>query len=358
MPHEYVGNLHSHSVFSDGYGRHNEIARAAIAAGLDFVVVTDHNVLVEGLDGYRYDDDRSVLLLTGEEVHDPTRRPQRNHLLVYEAGQELAARAGDPQALIDAAGKNGGLSFLAHPVDIAAPMFGEEDLSWVSWQVKGFTGLEIWNFMTEFKTLLTSWPRAIYHAYRPEKIARGPHPEVISRWDQMLAAGHRVVAIGNADAHAVPVRKGPLRRVIFPYEFLYRAVNTHVITEDPLTGDADLDRRRLFEALGRGSCFVGYDLPAPTRGFRFRATSDAGQAEMGGSLPVGFGATLQAYAPQRCRMRLLRDGEVVESWHDTHQFAYTSGRDGAYRVEAYLRFKGEERSWILSNPIYVRSGLG
>lgn len=353
MSHEYIGNLHSHSVYSDGTGRHNEIARAAIAAGLDFVVVTDHNVLVKGVEGYRYLDDHRVLLLTGEEVHDPTRQPQRNHLLAYEADEELAPRAADPQGLIDAASENGGLTFLAHPADFAAPLFGEGDLSWVSWGVEGFTGLEIWNFMTEFKTLLTSWPRAIYYAYRPQKIARGPHPEIISRWDQMLAAGRRVVAIGNADAHAFPVRKGPLRRVIFPYEFLYRAVNTHVITQAPLRGDVKRDRRLLFEAIGRGRCFVGYDLPAPTRGFRFRATSDAGQAEMGGSVPVGFGVTLQAYAPRRCRMRLLCDGEMVDTWQDTHQFVYTADRTGAYRVETYLPFEGEERTWIISNPIYV-----
>lgn len=354
MSHEYIGNLHSHSVYSDGWGRHNHIARAAIAADLDFVVVTDHNVLVQGLDGYRYYDDHQVLLLTGEEVHDPTRQPQRNHLLAFEAGRELAAAAGDPQALIDAVNENGGLSFLAHPVDFAAPLFGESDLSWVSWHVEGFTGLEIWNFMTEFKTLLTSWPRAVYYAYRPQKIARGPHPEILSRWDQLLAAGRHVVAIGNADAHAFPVRKGPIERVIFPYEFLYRAVNTHVLTEEPLTGEVSRDRGRLFEALRAGRCFIGYDLPAPTRGFRFRATSDAGQAGMGESLPVGFGVTFQAYAPQRCRMRLLRDGEVLGSWDDVHQFVHTSGRTGAYRVEAYLRFDGEERTWILSNPIYVK----
>jgi len=49
---EYAGNLHIHSVYSDGSGRHAEIAEAAAAAGLNFVIVTDHNVRVEGLEGY------------------------------------------------------------------------------------------------------------------------------------------------------------------------------------------------------------------------------------------------------------------------------------------------------------------
>ncbi|HQE98760.1 MAG TPA: PHP domain-containing protein, partial [Anaerolineae bacterium] len=73
---EYAGNLHIHSVYSDGSGRHAEIAEAAAAAGLNFVIVTDHNVRVEGLEGYY----GRVLLLIGEEAHNSRRRPQANHL--------------------------------------------------------------------------------------------------------------------------------------------------------------------------------------------------------------------------------------------------------------------------------------
>jgi hypothetical protein len=28
--------------------------------------------------------------------------------------------------------------------------------------------------------------------------------------------------------------------------------------------------------------------------------------------------------------------------------------EGVYRIEAYLDVKGRERTWILSNPIYLR----
>ncbi|MEJ2562258.1 MAG: PHP domain-containing protein, partial [Anaerolineales bacterium] len=73
MLHEYAGNMHNHSIYSDGHGSHVEIARAAIQAGLDFIVVTDHNVWVDGMDGYRYLGKDRVLLLTGEEIHDQVR---------------------------------------------------------------------------------------------------------------------------------------------------------------------------------------------------------------------------------------------------------------------------------------------
>lgn len=356
MPNEYVGNLHVHTVYSDGSGSHNQVAAAALEAGLDFVVVTDHNVLVGGLDGYRHRQGRRVLLVTAEEIHDPNRQPQRNHLLAYEVGRELAPLAAEPQRLIDGVRAEEGLAFLAHPYERAAPRFGEGDYSWVSWEVEGFTGLEIWNFMSEFKSLLTSWPAALSYAYQPHRIASGPFPETLDRWDQLLAAGKRVVAIGGSDAHARLVRKGPLRRTIFPYEFLFRAVNTHVLTDEALTGEVELDRRRLFLALRRGRCFVGYDLPASTRGFRFTATSDRGTALMGETVTAQFGATFQIRTPRRCRLRLLRDGELINEWLDRDQAVHTAQRAGAYRVEAHLQFAGETRTWILSNPIYVKVG--
>jgi hypothetical protein len=141
--------------------------------------------------------------VTGERVHDAERRPQRNHRLVYEAGEEVAHRASSPQALIDAVAQREGLSFLAHPVDSAAPLINEGELSWVSWGVKGFTGLEIWNFMTEYKSMLRSWPQAVFYAYRPDHIASGPFAEVLSRWDQLLAAGRRVDVVAVAVARQI-----------------------------------------------------------------------------------------------------------------------------------------------------------
>ena len=49
--HEYIVNLHMHTPYSDGKGTHQEIAKAALHAGLDVVIVTDHNVWVNGPEG-------------------------------------------------------------------------------------------------------------------------------------------------------------------------------------------------------------------------------------------------------------------------------------------------------------------
>ncbi len=355
MAYEYVGNLHTHTSYSDGHGSHEDIALAAIKAGLDFVVVTDHNVWVGGMDGYRYLDRQRVLLLTGEEIHDQARAPQKNHLLVYETLCELGPHAYDPQGLVNAVAQEGGLSFIAHPTDPSAPAFNEDDLSWVDWEVDGFNGLELWNFMSEFKGYLTSLPRSIFYAYNPTLIACRPYPGVLERWDRLLASGKKIVAIGGTDAHATPVRLGPFKRTIFPYEFLFKTINTHVLLREPLTGDFEIDRRRLFHALREGNCFVGYDLPCSTRGFRFSAQGEKGEVEMGDTTGIRFGVTLKISVPKRAEIRLLCDGEEIHRWDLQETAVYTVNQPGVYRAEAYLRFKGKLRGWIFSNPIYINS---
>ena len=52
-------------------------------------------------------------------------------------------------------------------------------------------------------------------------------------------------------------------------------------------------------------------------------------------------------------MRLLRDGEVVAR-AQAAELAHEVSEPGVYRVEARLEAFGAERTWILSNPIYLR----
>jgi hypothetical protein len=350
---EYLGNLHLHTPYSDGHVSHEGIAKAAIQAGLDFIVTTDHNLWVGGIDGYRTMGTKRVLLITGEEVHDQKRDPQKNHLLVYETGMEMATFAKDPQKLIDEVNRMGGLAFIAHPVDPEAPAFNELDLSWETWDIDGYVGLEIWNFMSEFKSLLKSFPRALFYSYNPTQIASGPFEKTLLKWDSLLSEGKRVVAIGGADGHAFPIRMGPLRRTLFPFTFHFRTVNTHILIEEPLSGDTDIDRKRIFQAIRRGHCFVGYDLPASTKGFRFVGIGNQGQVLMGDTLHSEFGATLQIKLPLRTSLRLIRNGEEVKQWNHTEVAIYTANEPGAYRVEAFILYKGKMRGWIYSNPIYV-----
>lgn len=354
MP-ELIINLHMHTTYSDGTGSHQDIADAALEAGLDAVIVTDHNLLVQGPEGYYGTGADRVLLLIGEEIHDQERVPQKNHLLVMNTDQELADQAQDPQVLIDAVDQQGGLSFIAHPVDPAAPLFDQSDISWVDWSVRGFTGIELWNGFSEFKRYLDNKLSAVFYAFQPDRVPQDPFPEAISRWDQLTNAGDRVVAVGGSDAHALDASLGPLQRTLFPYRTHFQSINTHLITPDPLSGDYDSDREIIFTALRSGHAFIGNDLPAPTRGFRFYATGTNQKAVMGDEISPERGLTLQIKLPHRARCRLIKNGKPLKEWQNRTVCAHSTTERGVYRVEAYREFKGKQRGWIYSNPIYVRN---
>jgi len=352
--HEIVVNLHMHTRYSDGSGTHKEIAQAAMQTGLDVVIVTDHNVLVQGVEGYYRNGPRRVLLLVGQEVHDQARIPQKNHLLIFNANRDVATFGYDPQRVVDTVREAEGMSFIAHPRDLAAPAFGEGDISWEAWDVSGYTGLELWNGLSEFKSYLNNKLQGIFYAYNPQFIGHGPYPEVLQKWDELTLEGKRIVAIGGSDAHAWPHSMGPLKRVIFPYEFHFKAVNTHVFTSEPLTGESATDRRLVYEAFQNGRCFVGYDLPASTKGFTFKAQGREKNAIMGDEIPAKGGVTLQIHLPEEAECKLIKDGVLLKEWKKQQNCTHITTEPGVYRVEVYRRYLGRKVGWIYSNPLYVR----
>jgi hypothetical protein len=378
--HEYIAGLHIHTTYSDGEFSHPQVAEAAMRAGLDCLLVSDHNVWVKGPEHYYRNKEHKTLMLVGEEVHDAARLPQKSHLLVFGAQTELTACAPDPQALIHTARQNGGLTFLAHPFETSAPLFGEPDISWANWEVSDFTGLEIWNYMSEFKGLLTSRASTMRYALNPETGIMGPPPAVLEKWDELTQSGRKIVAIGGADAHGTTYQMGGLKRVIFPYEFLFRQVTTHLVSETPLTGVYETDRALVLEALAKGHCFVAYDGAAPARGFRFTANSDLGNLLMGDEVLNRGGVTIQIAVPTapglprrtasasagrgairpndvHVTTRLIQNGRELAQWVNQTNVTYIvpPGESGAFRVEVRLRYQNRLRGWIYSNPIYLRA---
>ncbi len=363
--HELVGNLHMHTPYSDGEKWHREIAEDAIKAGLDFIIVTDHNVWVHGLEGYVETDQGRVLLLTGEEVHDVRRQPQANHFLAYGAQTELASYAANPQALIDATNEAGGHGFLAHPFERDLPLFDGGDLGWHCWDVEGFRGLEIWNYMSSFKNEisrsidnlawrngLTARLKIVSMALNPEKHITGPEAEALQKWDELLTAGKRIAIIGNSDAHGTVMSMGPITRTIFPYDFLFRAVNTHLLLPDPLSGDLQQDRAMIMEAISGGRGWVGYDMAHNTAGFRFTAQG-RNKGTMGDEVRLDTGATLQTLTPVKANIRLIHEGQVVAEVQNEQNLTHLAIDTGAYRVECRIPYQNKVRGWIFSNPIYL-----
>ncbi len=364
---EYFGNIHMHTTYSDGAGSFDDLIAGAARAGLDFVFVTDHNVLVrEKEEGYR----RGILTIVGQEVHDEERAVPGNHLLCLGVETDVSHLAKDPQTLIDAVNRQDALPVLAHPIEEYTELFPRH-YPWHSWEVSGYHGIELWNYMSSFRGFATTVPRALLLGLLPYRFSRGPLPAMLEKWDE-LTRQRPVVALGGTDVHATTYRIGPVSLCFLPYDHCAKAVNTHILTETPLwgqpdTGDADFlhmnvrhDRDLLLNALRRGHCWVGYDLAGPTKGFLFwaegAANSDSGLAALMGdtiSLPAGQNLRLHIETPAAEEIRLLRNGRILSQGRAT-SLSYDVRDAGVYRVEVWKHRWGKLRGWIFSNPIYVR----
>jgi hypothetical protein len=350
---EYITNIHIHSVYSDGIKTPPEIARDAAKAGVDIIMITDHNVFTTGFNGYYTFTDRKVLLLTGEEIHDQLRQPQKNHMLALGIEKDFSRHAHDPQELIDAVRKSGGLTFIAHAYDPALPMVGEADLSWVDWDIQGFTGFELWNNLSELKIRAKNiWQLALFALF-PQFMALEPPRQIREIWDSYLAKGQKLIAIGGADVHTIPKHFGPFTMNVFPYSYHFRTINNHVFLPDPLSGDTQTASRQVMDAIRAGHSFIGYDLIKPTRGFKFYLADVDATFEMGSSVPFSGRQELKAELPFPAEYALIRNGKTIAQGKMERSRAWKIEQPGVYRLECYRRFLGKKRGWIFSNPIFI-----
>jgi hypothetical protein len=345
----YRGGIHIHSNYSDGTGSIDEIIAAASRAGLDYIILTDHNQLVDqSFQGWR----SGVLTLIDIEVNDMALIPERNHLLTLNINEDVTPFAPAPQALIDAVRERGGLAFLAHPIDLPGPIV-KDIYPWTDWDIEGYTGVELWNFMSEFRVHATSKPVALIMAYFPQLFTTGPFSEMLDKWDELLQQ-RPTAAIGGPDAHAQIYNMGPLKRRFLPYVDCFRAVNTHIVTPEPFTREFERDRALTYEALGAARAWIGYDLLHPTEGFSYHAQVGEEIIPMGATAALTDAPILTIETPARAHIKLIRAGSGVVAESSGSTLRWRPEEPGAYRVEVWKKWWFKPRGWIFSNPIYVR----
>ena len=106
--------------------------------------------------------------------------------------------------------------------------------------------------------------------------------------------------------------------------------------------------------MANGRCFIGYDLPASTKGFRFTAQGKEQSVTMGEEINSEGGVTLQIKLPEPGDCRLIFNGKLIKKWTRHQVCTHITTEPGIYRVEVYKRYIGKNRGWIFSNPIFVR----
>lgn len=353
MP-EVIANIHIHTKYSDGSKLHREIAEDAMRFGVDVLFFSDHNVHIEGLSDYFFNGERRVLAVIGEEIHDPNRLPQKNHLLAFGIHRSYSEWAEDPQKLVEKITQSKGLAFIAHPFDPALPAFNEGDISWVDWTINGFTGLEIWNGFSEMKVRVKSRLHGIFFAFFPQFLALKPPVRSMQIWDSLLLKGARVVAIGGSDAHALHYRVGLIRKTIFPYQFHFRTINTHLLLDEEMSGSGGKDRDMVLHALANGHCFIGNDAIHASKGFRFFAESDGRRYIMGDEVAWKPEMNLKIELPAPAECHLIHNGKLLEKKTVRQKESWEVSKKGYYRVACYRHHLFRKRGWIFSNPVYIR----
>ncbi|MBS13645.1 MAG: hypothetical protein CME19_18850 [Gemmatimonadetes bacterium] len=334
--HEWIVAIHAHSIYSDGSGTVEEIIQAGQDAGLDVLILTDHNTLEARERGYEGWHDR-LLLIVGDEVSS-----RQGHCISLGTQTHVDHKQSLHGILQDIHDQDG-LSFIAHPYGKARPLLKTHDHSWKDWSADSMTGLELWSYMFDWASTFhyTRFPR---YYQSPDDYLTGPNPATVRKWDE-LCQRKRVVAFGGVDAHAksYPI----LPWVVFPYEMLFGTIRTHLLLDTPPTGDATSDIESVLTGLAAGQAFLTHDGRADSKGTRF--------GTLDGNLSIGHETTFEGPVelmfdlPLEAQITLLCNGRPIR--HEvTNALKHDVEEPGIYRIEATLG----DRPWLYTNPIYLR----
>ncbi|HAM38919.1 MAG: hypothetical protein A2474_04025 [Elusimicrobia bacterium RIFOXYC2_FULL_34_12] len=326
----YSGAIHIHSFYSfDGSKKIDYLTKTAKKCGLDYIIINDHfSIEAKKYEGWHDD----VLVIVGEEIS-----PRYNHYLAFNIKEPIAVDRdyNNPQTYIDEVNKQGGFGFIAHPDHAGNKKFGVKDYRWSDWKVKGYTGFCIWDLQNDWQITLKGYPSALLSYLFPARYLRGPKKETLKRWDELNQnQADKKYAIGEIDNHESARRYFGLNFYIFPFEFAFRTIRTHILLNEPFSKD-NSDIIKVYNAIKNGNTYISNDFYHNAKGFEFYKENNH----------------IKVKTPVKSVIRIIKNGKnISEVFSDTMNIEI-SGK-GCYRCECYLKKYGL-RPWIFSNPIFV-----
>mgnify|MGYP005838318523 CR=1 FL=1 len=134
----YKGNLHTHTSVSDGKLGLEECMEQYRNAGYDFLAITDHRTVFEGLEGENF----LVIRAAEYDINDLNTR-RAYHVTAIGIDEEIHMYdCNTPQEMMNAIIDRNGLAIVAHP---AWSLLTHEDLL----KLENYHGIEIWNNVSE-----------------------------------------------------------------------------------------------------------------------------------------------------------------------------------------------------------------
>ena len=307
--------LHVHTDASDGTASAPEVISEALSAGVDILGINDHRTLQardEGFGGWHDD----LFVLVGAELEDQF---ENNHLLVY--GVDRLPESHDTEEQIDFVNRSGGICIAAHPTEIAGKLRGTRSYPWTLGNVSGLSGIEIWNYMSEWKAGISVF-NSPGKLLSPDRHVEHPNPAAVELWE--VTGG---CAIGGPDAHALMYGFGPVSMNIFPYGMLFGRIRTHILLDEELSDSANEAEIQIIAALGNGNCFISNHLHGDATGFRAMKTD--------GEIVIDL--------PGKGEIVISRSGRIMNKGvHSPGRHKFDIAPDGRFFVSVIR----EGRTWI------------
>jgi len=257
-----------------------------------------------------------------------------------------------PQDYIDRVNALGGIGFIAHPDHEGTKKFHVKHFPWQDWSVYGYTGMGVWDFMTDWQSTLKGLPSALIAYLFPAYVLKGPRDKTLERWDHLNKEG-RVVGIGELDNHDTPRKILGITVGVFPFKRAFRFTRTHLLLDNPLKGKAEEDIKALLNALANGRAYVAMEYFRDAKGFSLSLSDFNREVTMGDEFSLKGEALLNVKIPEKGKIRIIHDSRLFAETIDKNITCKILQR-GIYRAEVYLKVRGRYRPWIFSNPVYVR----
>lgn len=353
---DYRGATNVSTARTLGSGEDREVIEDAKHAELDFVFITDFNLLDNSVSPEAYFGD--LLVLRGAKYSYLDSR-----LLYYSAeGFSQASSLGEIQVhltdLLSQTKESRGETFLvlAHPFLKGYNWSGE-------WPI-GLDGLEIVNFkraqQSHFNAskLSSFWSLLIY-PFNPElafvRLFSEPEEE-IQLWNSLNQVRSVTGHLGlEATAKAIPFTGSVMK---FPsYETLFRLGSEHVLLRSELTGNVLSDKVKIQRAMRRGEFYFSLDVLGNPKGFNVVLEDKDQLYLMGSELKWKSNLLFRIEVPavtSPLEIIMYRNGDIVQKFPGKN-IEIPVDRPGAYRFVVRtlvsLPLPDQERwiPWIYTN---------
>lgn len=334
-----IGAIHIHSVYSDGTGDIESISKAAKNAGLDWIIVTDHNSfeIEEGI----YN---GVYVIKGEEISPK----DENHYLALGINKYIQPNV-NAKHNIEAVKLNGGFGFAAHADESDYRRNSHQPIKWTN---KNITpdGVEIWNWFSEWADNLND--RNIFslaYAYLfKHNLVKEANATTIKWWDKLNNTSDKIIpAIGGIDAHALKIKGYVIPVTIFPYQDMFKTIVNVISSNKPFAKDFETRKTQILEAIKTGrnliiNRVVSKEIPI------FKISNKNQTVTNGESISLDNETLLNVQTKKKGSIKIFHNGKEIKSVI-SNSIKMLLNEVGKYRVE----IKFGKRGFAYSNPILV-----